>query len=214
MFAGAAASLFPSNLPQNSRERLLWAYVLILSRAWAASRSGSSARALQDKIVIPGFDILNHNVAAMEGSKVAVVRFDEHEAVLITEHFFAAAEEIFTSYGAKSNAHLLFQYGFSLHPNRYDWIELAIPLRRDDEAESLGGSRCSHRLSLSLQPRAPIMMHCRASGLAELGLRHKTIVFSVGGCALADDAASITAFCSNSSCCCCCCCCCSSCYFI
>ena len=44
-------------------------------------------------------------------------------------------------YGAKCNAHLLFQYGFALHPNRYDWIELAIPIARDDEDQKLAKER-------------------------------------------------------------------------
>jgi len=113
-----------------------------MSRAWASPNTKSQGgRGAGDKIIIPGFDILNHDVAAMEGSKVASVNFGEGEVRLIAEHAFYAGDEVFTSYGAKSNAHLLFQYGFSLHPNPYDWIELAIPLRRDEEEESLEAAR-------------------------------------------------------------------------
>ncbi len=72
---------------------------------------------------------------------MASVNFLNGEVVLIADHAFAPGDEIFTSYGMKSNAHLLFQYGFSLHPNPYDWIELAIPLRRQHEDEALDAAR-------------------------------------------------------------------------
>jgi hypothetical protein len=77
----------------------------------------------------------------MENTKAASVNFVDGEVLLVADHDFAAGDEIFTSYGAKSNAHLLFQYGFSLHPNRYDWIELAIPIRRNGENISLESAR-------------------------------------------------------------------------
>ncbi len=69
------------------------------------------------------------------------MNFGDGEVVLVADHDFVAGDEIFTSYGTKSNAHLLFQYGFSLHPNPYDWIELAIPIRRQHEDESLETAR-------------------------------------------------------------------------
>ncbi len=120
---------------------------MMLSRAWSPPYTNKQGgRSAGDRIIIPGFDILNHNVAAMENSKLASVNFVRGEVLLIADHAFAAGEEIFTSYGFKSNAHLLFQYGFSLHPNRYDWIELAIPIRRDHEDAALEGARCLHNL--------------------------------------------------------------------
>ncbi len=128
-------------------------YVIILTRAWSSPiRNKKGGRSAGDKIVIPGFDILNHDVAAMENSKVASVNFADGEALLVADHAFYAGDEIFTSYGAKSNAHLLFQYGFSLHPNRYDWIELAIPIRREHEDEELEAARYAVIGSLMHRP--------------------------------------------------------------
>ena len=131
-------------------------------------------RGVGDKIIIPGFDILNHDVTAMAGDKVASVNFMGDEVcACVTSHnyvshvkqgcsnrrprlrprrrnFHIVSFSVFPPlcfcnylriYGAKSNAHLLFQYGFSLHPNRFDWIELAIPIARDEEDEAVGAAR-------------------------------------------------------------------------
>ena len=51
---------------------------------------------------------------------------------------FKKMEQVFISYGQKSNAELLLLYGFSLDRNPFNAVEISVGLSRDDEDDPDG----------------------------------------------------------------------------
>jgi histone-lysine N-methyltransferase SETD3 len=78
-----------------------------------------------------------------------------------------AGEEIFVSYGAKSNAELLLFYGFGVRDNPYDDVPLSLELPQGEVRDvSALRERVLHRAKLSLSPHS---VRCGALPLPLVG---------------------------------------------
>ncbi|KAL4447375.1 hypothetical protein ABPG77_007408 [Micractinium sp. CCAP 211/92] len=130
-----------------SREALLWAFSILLSRlvrlpslAPPLPAPGLQQQAQQQpggppgtEALLPWADLLNH-----APSSTAFLDWDAASAavVLRVDRRYRAGEEVHISYGQKTGGELLLSYGFAPKPadNPHDGCKLRLSLRRDDPA--------------------------------------------------------------------------------
>lgn len=115
--------LFPSDM--FTIDHYKWSYSMILSRSFRLS-FGSAAEVIA---LVPGMDLINHGstttayaVGEMETTPLLFARNAQRYAVLRSDRRYRKGEQVYLSYGPKSNAELLLLYGFALEHNSHDYI--------------------------------------------------------------------------------------------
>ena len=111
-----------------------WAFTNLFSRAirLKASRAGELLA------MVPYVDFINHSpfsssyVDAREVPKAFPWEEKEDEVVLFADRAYKKFEQVFISYGPKSNADLLLLYGFALDRNPFNSVDLAVGASKDD----------------------------------------------------------------------------------
>eukprot|EP00276_Gloeochaete_wittrockiana_P008005 CAMPEP_0184644264 /NCGR_PEP_ID=MMETSP0308-20130426/1017_1 /TAXON_ID=38269 /ORGANISM="Gloeochaete witrockiana, Strain SAG 46.84" /LENGTH=351 /DNA_ID=CAMNT_0027072701 /DNA_START=444 /DNA_END=1499 /DNA_ORIENTATION=+ len=114
--------LFPSAVfHQTSFE---WAFSMVVSRAVFLQSRNCIA-------MVPFADMLNHSDASNK-----FLYFDPRakSVRLRANRDYEPGEQVFVSYGQKSNAELLVGYGFAIRDNLYDSVELELGLDDTDAA--------------------------------------------------------------------------------
>ncbi|GAA5944299.1 hypothetical protein JCM3775_003319 [Rhodotorula graminis] len=119
-----------------SWDKWLWACTILSSRAFPSSLIDGD-KANSTPVLFPGIDMLNHRptakvtwssdvhaeVASSDGEG------DKGSLTIVLDEDVPAGEQVFNTYGAKSNEELLLGYGFVLPSNPADFhaLKLAIP---------------------------------------------------------------------------------------
>lgn len=88
-------------------------------------------------VMLPFLDYVNHQTR----ESCFCVNLEEQCISLITGHRYEAGEQIFDSYGPKSNAQLLLNYGFALPENPHDSVNLCVKIPDSNGDEELDSER-------------------------------------------------------------------------
>lgn len=126
----------------------LWAYAVLTSRGFPYFvNPKNGARDVNEAVLIPIWDLLNHNVSAsIEWEYTESYNFKIKETL-------KQGDEVLNSYGSKNNETLLLNYGFVLEHNEADnaGITFAIPADISiSEALDFGVKLKSHQVSYTL----------------------------------------------------------------
>lgn len=109
-----------------TREAWEWAFAILFSRAIMLT-------AEQRIALVPYADLLNHNPFCSTYIDVQQKQFtDDRYVMLYTDRPYAKMDQVFVTYGPKSNADLLLLYGFISDRNPYDSVELVVSLEEGD----------------------------------------------------------------------------------
>ena len=101
--------------------RFLWAYAVLLSRAFRLRVNGKE----EVIALVPWIDFMNHD----PDSKAYVSATQEVSGAMVllkTDRSYKGNEQIFDSYGRRSNDELLLLYGFSLARNVHNFVEISL----------------------------------------------------------------------------------------
>merc|ERR1719375_369564 len=132
----ANPEIFPPDIC--NRETYLWAFAILFSRSarvnYDTEQPDVTKRAEDTILLVPYIDLINHNPSSrayIEGAWVGVslpLGLSEKRRVvqIRADRYYDKYEQIFLSYGPKSNAQLLLQYGFCLERNVQDFLELDL----------------------------------------------------------------------------------------
>ncbi|ABW97922.1 met (nucleomorph) [Hemiselmis andersenii] len=103
-----------------------WALSILLSRAIFLQN-------LKKVSLVPYADFMNHNPFSTSYINSKKISFSKnHEIVMYADKDYNKFDQIFTTYGQKTNLELLLLYGFILERNPFDSIELRISLSDKD----------------------------------------------------------------------------------
>ncbi|CAM9809509.1 unnamed protein product, partial [Phaeothamnion confervicola] len=106
-----------------------WAFSVLFSRAirLGSLTTGASGEAVA---LVPYADLFNHNPFANSYIDAREVGFlkKRNEVVVYADRSYKIMEQVFISYGPKSNADLLLLYGFCLDRNPFNSVDLTLAL--------------------------------------------------------------------------------------
>lgn len=103
-----------------------WAFSILFTRAVMLSAEKLIA-------LVPYADLLNHNPFCSTYIDIGRDFFSgTRNAVLYTDRQYGKMDQVFTTYGPKSNADLLLLYGFVVERNPYDSVDVTVSLQKDD----------------------------------------------------------------------------------
>lgn len=134
---------FPDRFPadQFTRENWIWAFTMLFSRA-IRLRSLKQGEALA---LVPYADLINHSPFSQayidaRASGDWLFKDGDEEIILYADRGYRRMEQIYISYGPKSNAELLLLYGFAVERNPFNSVDVTVsiaPPRRSTGASSL-----------------------------------------------------------------------------
>ncbi|CAJ1328780.1 unnamed protein product [Effrenium voratum] len=121
---------FPDMFPEDAFifENYVWAYSVLFSRA---VRLDFPDDLDADDIValVPYIDLINHNPnsesrirGVADGPSIPGISTPDRGVVVRSDRYYNKYEQIYISYGRKSNAQLLMLYGFSMERNTQDFV--------------------------------------------------------------------------------------------
>ncbi|BGP38834.1 hypothetical protein JCM10449v2_002772 [Rhodotorula kratochvilovae] len=117
-----------------SWEKWLWACTILSSRAFPSSLIDGD-KENSTPVLFPGVDMLNHRPTSKVTwstdpgvEKATGVLSAGGSLTIMLDEDVAAGEQVFNTYGAKSNEELLLGYGFVLSPNPADFLALKLSL--------------------------------------------------------------------------------------
>ncbi|EME28868.1 ribulose-1,5-bisphosphate carboxylase/oxygenase small subunit N-methyltransferase I [Galdieria sulphuraria] len=104
-----------------------WAFGILFSRAICFPSSKRIA-------LVPYADLLNHSPFCSAFIDEEKIPFGNGvtEAVVYVDRLYEPYEQVYVSYGPRSNQELLLLYGFSLERNPFDCVEITIGLDKTD----------------------------------------------------------------------------------
>ncbi|TFJ81448.1 hypothetical protein NSK_007409 [Nannochloropsis salina CCMP1776] len=122
-------------------EAYLWAFINIFSRAIRVKiggKRGPSGEEEESIIMCPYADLINHNpfantyIVAEKPFKMFNPIRGEEVITIYADKDYKKMEQVYISYGPKSNADLLLLYGFCLDRNPFNSVDLTVALLPDD----------------------------------------------------------------------------------
>mmetsp|Transcript_19337 Transcript_19337/g.44971 ORF Transcript_19337/g.44971 Transcript_19337/m.44971 type:complete len:589 (-) Transcript_19337:40-1806(-) len=122
---------YPDRFPKEhyNYENWIWAFTMLFSRAIRLrSLSGGETLAM-----VPYADLINHSpfsqayIDAREGGDW-LFSSGEEEVILYADRGYRRMEQIYISYGQKSNAELLLLYGFAVERNPYNSVDVTVAI--------------------------------------------------------------------------------------
>lgn len=131
-FAAAEETIYERNRTKFPKEVFTldeWklAFAILFSRAIMLTKEQRIA-------LVPYADLLNHNPFCSTYIDVQEKQLTGKRFVtLYTDRPYARMDQVFVTYGPKSNADLLLLYGFITDRNPYDSVDLVVSLSEDDE---------------------------------------------------------------------------------
>jgi len=122
---------FPDRFPKEhyTYENWIWAFTMLFSRA-IRLRSLAEGETLA---MVPYADLINHSpfsqayIDAQEGGDW-LFSSGEEEVILYADRGYRRMEQIYISYGQKSNAELLLLYGFAVERNPYNSVDVTVAI--------------------------------------------------------------------------------------
>lgn len=103
-----------------------WALSILLSRAIFLQN-------LRKVALVPYADFMNHNPFSTSYIDSKKIAFSENnEIIMYSDKDYNKFDQVFTTYGQKTNLELLILYGFILERNPFDSIELRIAVSKSD----------------------------------------------------------------------------------
>lgn len=128
---GALCDQYPTLFPREhfTLEHWEWAFTMLFSRA-IRLRGLKEGEALA---LVPYADLINHSPfsgAYVDAREVGdwLVKTGDEEVILYAERSYRKMEQVFISYGPKSNAELLLLYGFALERNPYNSVDVTVSI--------------------------------------------------------------------------------------
>lgn len=128
---GALCDLYPDRFPreQFTFENWVWAFTMLFSRA-IRLRSMKEGETLA---MVPYADLINHSPfsnAYLDARQSGDWLFStgEEEVILYADRGYRRMEQIYISYGPKSNADLLLLYGFALERNPFNSVDVTVSI--------------------------------------------------------------------------------------
>lgn len=122
---------FPEKFPADAftLENYVWAYSVLFSRAVRLDFPDQEDFEEDIVALVPYIDLINHNPnsesrirGVSEGPNIPGISKPERSVVVRSDRYFNKYEQIYISYGRKSNAQLLMLYGFSMERNTQDFV--------------------------------------------------------------------------------------------
>mmetsp|Transcript_16465 Transcript_16465/g.37705 ORF Transcript_16465/g.37705 Transcript_16465/m.37705 type:complete len:586 (-) Transcript_16465:49-1806(-) len=122
---------YPDRFPKEhfTYENWIWAFTMLFSRA-IRLRSLKEGETLA---MVPYADLINHSpfsqayIDAREGGDW-LFSSGEEEVILYADRGYRRMEQIYISYGQKSNAELLLLYGFAVERNPYNSVDVTVAI--------------------------------------------------------------------------------------
>lgn len=122
---------YPDRFPKEhfTYENWIWAFTMLFSRA-IRLRSLQQGETLA---MVPYADLINHSpfsqayIDAREGGDW-LFSSGEEEVILYADRGYRRMEQIYISYGQKSNAELLLLYGFAVERNPYNSVDVTVAI--------------------------------------------------------------------------------------
>jgi len=122
---------YPDRFPKEhfTPENWTWAFTMLFSRA-IRLRSLKEGETLA---MVPYADLINHSpfsqayIDAREGGDW-LFKNGEEEIILFADRGYRRMEQIYISYGQKSNAELLLLYGFAVERNPYNSVDVTVAI--------------------------------------------------------------------------------------
>jgi len=115
------------NLARIDFRQFQWAFGILFSRAICFPSTKRIA-------LVPYADLLNHSpfCSAFIDEESIPLGNGRTEAVVYVDRLYQPYEQVYVSYGPRSNQELLLLYGFSLERNPFDCVEVTIGLDKED----------------------------------------------------------------------------------
>ncbi|KAL7539996.1 hypothetical protein ACHAXR_009784 [Thalassiosira sp. AJA248-18] len=122
---------FPDRFPAEhfTYENWVWAFTMLFSRAIRLRNLQVGERLA----MVPYADLINHS--AFSGAFIDaresgdwLFKNGEEEVILYADRGYRQMEQIYISYGQKSNAELLLLYGFALERNPYNSVDVTVSI--------------------------------------------------------------------------------------
>lgn len=128
---GRLIEKFPDRFPKEhfTYENWVWAFTMLFSRAIRLRNLQVGERLA----MVPYADLINHSafsqafIDARESGDWLFKNGDE-EVILYADRGYRQMEQIYISYGQKSNAELLLLYGFALERNPYNSVDVTVSI--------------------------------------------------------------------------------------
>eukprot|EP01082_Thalassiosira_pseudonana_P001550 g629.t1 g629 contig10:421610-422987(+) len=122
---------FPDRFPAEhfTYENWVWAFTMLFSRAIRLRNLQVGERLA----MVPYADLINHS--AFSGAFIDaresgdwLFKNGEEEVILYADRGYRQMEQVYISYGQKSNAELLLLYGFALERNPYNSVDVTVSI--------------------------------------------------------------------------------------
>lgn len=128
---GALCDRFPDRFPREhfTYDAWEWAFTMLFSRA-IRLRNVKDGETLA---MVPYADLINHSAfsrAYIDARETGdwLFKNGEEEVILYADRGYRKMEQIYISYGPKSNADLLLLYGFALERNPYNSVDVTVSI--------------------------------------------------------------------------------------
>lgn len=127
------SSKYPELFPEDvfTHENWLWAFTQLFSRAvrLRATKDGEMLA------LVPYADLINHSPfsgAYLDAREIGswIFKEDNEEVILYADRSYRKMEQVYISYGPKSNADLLLLYGFALERNPFNSVDVTVSIQR------------------------------------------------------------------------------------
>jgi len=122
---------FPDRFPKEhfTFENWEWAFTMLFSRAIRLR----NLRVGERLAMVPYADLINHSAFSQafidaRESGDWLFKNGEEEVILYADRGYRQMEQIYISYGQKSNAELLLLYGFALERNPYNSVDVTVSI--------------------------------------------------------------------------------------
>ncbi len=122
---------FPTRFPAEhyTYENWVWAFTMLFSRAIRLRNLQIGERLA----MVPYADLINHSAFSQtfidaRESGDWLFKNGEEEVILYADRGYRQMEQIYISYGQKSNAELLLLYGFALERNPYNSVDVTVSI--------------------------------------------------------------------------------------
>jgi len=128
---GGLIEKFPDRFPKEhfTYENWVWAFTMLFSRAIRLRNLQVGERLA----MVPYADLINHSAfsqAFIDARESGDWLFKDgnEEVILYADRGYRQMEQIYISYGQKSNAELLLLYGFALERNPYNSVDVTVSI--------------------------------------------------------------------------------------
>jgi len=122
---------FPDRFPAEhfTNDNWVWAFTMLFSRAIRLR----NLRVGERLAMVPYADLINHSAFSQafidaRESGDWLFKDGEEEIILYADRGYRQMEQIYISYGQKSNAELLLLYGFALERNPYNSVDVTVSI--------------------------------------------------------------------------------------